>query len=275
MSIERYSSYVELQPMVEATAHAGRVGFFFDYDGVWAPIVSRPEDAAPTDETMGTLGRVTALPGFTSVGVSGRKYQDLEAWLSPLGIEMSAEHGVLRRTKAGEWVQQAFMEPDARDRVTADMERAMTDVPGSHIEEKRAGLAWHYRVPVETHPDNTDAIVERAQRLAGSIQQIASVQLIPGHMVVDAQPGGVSKGQSIQYWLKPGAFDVVIAIGDDTTDETMLQAIKTYAEAEGIEAFDIAVGDKIPASLRLRDPQAVRELFDRVAYRRHQVFAGE
>src|SRR3954470_2027029 len=52
-------------------AEPGEAGLFLDFDGVLAPIVERPEDAAPPPETRAELERLAGRGGL--VGGGGRR----------------------------------------------------------------------------------------------------------------------------------------------------------------------------------------------------------
>ncbi len=77
-----------------------------------------------------------------------RAQSSLAAWLGELPIHLIAEHGVWsKRAQASEW--KCHIDPgsldwlgDAKNILQTYVQRA----PGAFLEEKTAGLAWHYRL---------------------------------------------------------------------------------------------------------------------------------
>jgi len=94
-------------------------------------------------------------------------------------------------------------------------------VPGSHIEEKEASLAWHYRQsePVfATH---------QAKELAGALQQLLSntgLMVCQGKKLIEIRQAAANKGFAVEALLDKwgiGPGDALVTVGDDTTDEDM------------------------------------------------------
>ena len=49
------------------------------------------------------------------------------------------------------------------------------------------------------------------------------VQVLQGNKVIEIKTGSVNKGTIGRMWLQRDRFDFVLAIGDDRTDEYLLQ----------------------------------------------------
>ena len=184
-----------------------------DYDGVLAPIVSRPEQARPAAEILELLRNITAQRGVKVVIISGRDRDTLEDWLGSLPVDMSAEHGHFYK-ESGTWRSATSSDMAWTEDVEAMMERLVASYPGSHIESKQMSRVWHYREA--TVPVDEQAAVEELTQVAHG-----RADVMPGKRVIDVRALGADKGEAAWHWYDPQAWDFVLCIGDDTTDEAM------------------------------------------------------
>lgn len=222
-----------------------------DYDGVLAPIVERPEQAAPTAEVRALLARLTARPGTRLVVVSGRDRETLEQWLGDISVDMSAEHGHFIKEN-DHWQSRAALDMSWRADVRQAMQELVEKYPGSHIEPKQASLVWHYR-QVESGID-IPAALQRVQTAAAQ-----RAEVMPGKCVIDVRAKGADKGSAVRHWYDAGHWDFVMCIGDDITDEAMFAALPGTA-------WTIKVGERqTGASMRLDHQAAVIDLLGALA----------
>jgi len=206
-----------------------------DYDGTLRQFADVPEDAAPTPEILSTLSSLCQLPGTRVYILSGRSATVLDEWLGATGVGLSAEHGATLRLP-GEKAFQEFI-PGAdrswRGPIREILTLAVERVPGSRIEEKEHGLAWHYRQAEE------QLAARHARQLSNHISEAfsnAPLKVLRGHKVIEVCPVGNDKGTAAAIILKAeqGA-DFLLAAGDDVTDEDMFRRLPP-------EAFTIRVG---------------------------------
>src|SRR5690242_20031286 len=113
-------------------ADPGETGIFLDFDGVLAPIVDRPEDAAPPPETRAELERLVATYALVAV-VSGRAGDDVRARLGVDGVVCVGSHGLELEPQAERW------------RRTLAAFAADAPWPPDEIETKGLAVAFHYR----------------------------------------------------------------------------------------------------------------------------------
>ncbi|MCY1016631.1 bifunctional alpha,alpha-trehalose-phosphate synthase (UDP-forming)/trehalose-phosphatase [Pyxidicoccus sp. MSG2] len=230
-----------------------RLHLLLDYDGTLVGFASRPELAAPDDALRALLAKLLARPNTSLSIVSGRPKETLEAWFGELPMSLHAEHGLWSRTRPGQpWrmLEGVSFEwkASARPVLGAFCER----VPGSFLEEKTASLAWHYRM---VDPE-FGAIQARELRLL-LMETFAGqhMDVLPGDRVVEVRPHGVHKGRVVgeaTQGLAPGTL--VVAIGDDRTDEDLFAAIPPGG-------LTINAGHKpTRAAFRVNGPGEVRKL---------------
>jgi trehalose 6-phosphate phosphatase len=196
-----------------------------DVDGVLAPIVARPEDAAVPRETRAELARLVERYALVAC-VSGRSGADAERIVGVEGIVYAGSHGLELDPEAERWVEplRAFA--------------ASVDWP---YEDKRLTGSFHYRNASDEHEARAflEDVAERA-RAAG---------LVPrwGRKVLELRPPvDAHKGTAVRRLLAEWGLRRALYAGDDTTD------LDAFAALDGLElAVRVAVAsDEGPSELR-------------------------
>lgn len=216
--------------IIEAYRRSSRRLLLLDYDGVLVPIMPTPEEAEPNIQTHKMLEKLTSDTKNTCVIVSGRPRATLEEWLGSYPVAFAAEHGLWRKEQGGKWKEALEVGTSWKRTIAKIMEETRSRLPGSFIEEKHAGLAFHYRKSA-----NPDMLV--SQLIEDLAAPVASegLRVMHGKMVVEVVPAGVDKGTASMYWLK-GDYDFILAAGDDTTDEALFSILPP-------DAFSIKIGE--------------------------------
>jgi trehalose-phosphatase len=211
----------------QLAAEPGRAGLFLDFDGVLAPIVARPEDAAPSEATRAELERLVGEYALVAV-VSGRATQDVQARVGVDGVVCVGSHGLELEPQAERWrrVLAAFA--------------ADAPWPASEIEVKGLAVAFHFRsrADEETAIRELDAIAESA-REDGLVARY-------GRKILEVLPPvGSHKGTAVRQLLKDRGLQRALAAGDDTTD------LDSFAALDGLEvAVRVAVASpEAPSAL--------------------------
>ncbi len=230
--------------VVRAAEAAPHLLLLLDYDGTLTPLAPTPGLAAP-DRTLLSLLRTLAEQPATSVHVaSGRDRTTLDTWLGGLPVGLHAEHGLWSRmTAGGEWrrADVAAELPRLAD-VLALLEDAVHRIPGTMIERKTTGVAWHYRLADQKA---ATAEVKRLRSALARLLQDEPAEALSGHRVLEIRLTGVDKGTAVLPTMRdipPGT--AIIALGDDRTDEQLFAALPP-------DAMTIFVGDG-PTRARLR-----------------------
>jgi trehalose 6-phosphate synthase/phosphatase len=228
-----------------------------DYDGTLVPFADAPDLAVPDAELLDLLAHLAARPRTAVHIVSGRSRESLERWLGALPIGLFAEHGYWSRAlRSDEWSAAADVDLRFMPQVRAVFEEVVRAVPGSFVETKHAGLAWHYRRAA-------DAVAAREQAASlrdalASLAATAHFDVLDGAKVVEARARGVHKGMVAQRLVNAAAPDgELVAIGDDKTDEDLFAALPADAET-----YRVGPGPSI-AKHRLADVRAVRDFLAR------------
>jgi trehalose 6-phosphate synthase/phosphatase len=232
------------------------VTLLLDYDGTLVPFADTPQLAAPDRELKTLLRALADRPNIVVHVLSGRTRETLDRWLGDLPIALHAEHGYWSREPGMQWRAASASPPDWKRQVVGTLERFTEATPGSLIEEKTAGLAWHYRRADPVFgPLHAKELLFRLERELSGLP----VELLPGEKVVEVRQRGINKGAIVSQVLGGEPSNTVaLAMGDDRTDEDMFAALP-----EG--SFSVHVGPKPSRSqYRLADPAEARTFLRRL-----------
>ena len=216
--------------LVERLRAAPALLLVLDYDGTLVPFALTPELAGPDSEVIALLQDLAARPRTEVHIVSGRTRETLDSWLGPLPIGLHAEHGLSSRAPSGgAWVTATRPSQEWRPAVLELMRALAAETPGAFVEEKRAGLAWHYRAADPA----LGAVRARAMELElAALLDHRPARVLPGAKVIEVVAKGVHKGRLVPSLLaRAPAGALLVAIGDDRTDEDLFAALPPEALA--------------------------------------------
>jgi trehalose 6-phosphate synthase/phosphatase len=251
-SANRHPSPVaELQQLVEDARAAPFLVLLVDYDGTLVPFAATPELARPDREALHLLERLAARPSTEVHVVSGRPRGTLDRWLGTMPVTLHAEHGFWSRAP-GE-PGRALEAPKLawHDQVFGILREYADRTPGSLVEEKPAGLAWHYRA---ADPEYGAAQANELRLHLTEILGNTPVEVLVGEKVIELRAHGVNKGRIVPPILErhPGAL--LVAFGDDQTDEDLFAALPP-----GAKAVHVGPGES-QAAMRVASVREVRAL---------------
>ncbi|HNQ33188.1 MAG TPA: trehalose-phosphatase, partial [Methanoculleus sp.] len=203
-----------------------------DYDGTLVPFAAKPQKAVPGETTREVLDVLSRVPGNEVVVISGRDRYTLDAWFRGMDIGLIAEHGVWTKERSGEWRMHEGLSSDWKEEIYPLLELYTDRTPGAFIEEKDFSLVWHYR--------RTEPILgaQRAKDLKDDLLHLTSnlnVGVMEGNKVIEIKNTVVDKGRAALNWVSQHAWDFILAIGDDRTDEDLFAAMPP-------DAYSIKVG---------------------------------
>ncbi|HKB54064.1 MAG TPA: trehalose-phosphatase, partial [Ramlibacter sp.] len=171
----------------------------------------------------------------------------VDEFLHPLRVPVAGVHGAERRSFDGGLTLAHTHPLEHVEEVAAALAARH---PALRVESKRGSLALHYRQAPELEPLCLEAMRE-------AVEQSPGLALLRGKMVVEAKPGGASKGHAIEAYLheKPFLGRSPVFIGDDATDEV------GFATVQRLRGLGIKVGEgPTVAWHRLDSPAALRGL---------------
>ncbi|MBN2289059.1 MAG: bifunctional alpha,alpha-trehalose-phosphate synthase (UDP-forming)/trehalose-phosphatase [Candidatus Glassbacteria bacterium] len=225
--------------------------FLLDYDGTLVPFFGKPEEAVPSRDLLKMLARLAGDPQNELVLISGRDKDTMQKWFGELNIAMSAEHGAWIKNSSGEWEIISTLDTHWKNEVRPVLELFEDRTPGSQLEEKQFSLAWHYRrVDSEL---GLQRVIELVDDLS-DFSEAYNLQVKHGDKTVELKNGDINKGRAAMHWVARNRWDLIVAIGDQWTDEDLFDVLPE-------EACSIKVGlSPSQAKYSLESPKEVRQL---------------
>lgn len=241
--------------LIDEVRGATRPTLILDYDGTLVPLAARPELAPPDAELLALLGDLATRAAVHVV--SGRRRADLDQWLGALPIGLHAEHGYWQRLDPGAPWAPLLAPPAWIEDVRAVLGRATARAPGSFVEEKSASVAWHYRA-CERAPASEG--LREIEALLAPRREALGIELLRGAEVIEVRLRGVHKGRVVPAILaRATPASLVIAAGDDVTDEDLFAALPADAVT-----IHVGGGDSI-ARFRVSSSRALRQVLATIA----------
>jgi trehalose 6-phosphate phosphatase len=218
---------------------------FLDFDGTMVDIAPQPHAVHVPQPLIEVLQDLHSyLQGAIAV-ISGRPIAQIDAFLEPLQFAVAGVHGAERRGADG---RVHLLDTHPLDHVQEAACALAAEHPGLLVENKRGSLALHYRMA----PELEALCIEAMQR---AVDESPGITLLRGKMVVEAKPGGASKGRAIEDFLaeRPFAGRTPVFIGDDVTDEV------GFSTVQRLGGLGIKIGEGATAAWRrVPDPTALR-----------------
>ncbi|MDB5753378.1 MAG: otsB [Ramlibacter sp.] len=218
---------------------------FLDFDGTMVDIAPQPHAVQVPPPLIAAVRSLYELLDGAVAVISGRPIAQIDNFLLPLRLPVAGVHGAERRGADGTLV---LLHAEPLDLVEHAARALAARHPGLIVETKRGSLALHYRQA----PELADECLLAMQ---AAVDQSPGVTLLHGKMVLEAKPGGASKGRAIQEFLAEPPFSgrTPVFIGDDVTDEA------GFFTVQRLGGVGIKVGEGDTAAWRrLPDPAALR-----------------
>lgn len=233
------------------------VTFFCDLDGTLAPISAFPQEVKLNQKTIELLKNISETK-CEFVVVSGRDKEFLEDQFLKNGFKfpLAACHGAYSYSPTDEqWHDQVVQDPMKWKSTVIDIFKLYTSrTPGSFIEDKGHAITWHYRNSPE---DFSEFLANKLFfELEGNLIS-QPVHVSRGKKVIEVKSVHANKGYFVQQYLKNADKkpDIVVAIGDDTTDEDMFEILQ---RRDDIDPYCIKVGqEKSLAHYSISDQKSV------------------
>jgi len=219
--------------MIKKFRHASKRLILLDYDGTLVNFAPTPEEALPTQRVVDILAKLCTCPGTRVVIITGRSRTGIEAMIGHLSLDIVAEHGAVMKLN-GEWKYTVLTADSWKNKILGLLQDYVANVPGSFIEKKDFALTWHYR-----QCDGKAGTVAAAELIA-QLMPVANeyrLKVIDGNRIVEVVAGNSDKGKAALQLAQQQAYDFILAIGDDKTDEDMFAALRELPSC-----FTIKVG---------------------------------
>jgi len=248
---------VPLRVVLEGLCAAYRRGstlvLLFDYDGTLTRIAARPSLAVLDNHTRRLLASLADRPRVSLGILSGRQLDELKALVRLPKLYLAGTGGLdldLRGTRVEH--PQAGRAAALMRQLAARFARELPAYQGAWLEEKRLGLAVHYRQLPEDLVAPLRAKVEKVTQDSAS-----ELRIVEGPKAWEITPAwGWTKGTAVRLILGhlQANRHTLFYAGDGANDS---EAMEVVAALGGIA---VGIGPHAPSSARcqLPDPGALR-----------------
>ncbi len=253
-----------LGELAERIRHLARVPNLLvacDYDGTLAPLVDDPMKATPNRDSVAAMRSLAELANTHVTVISGRSLRDL-ATLSrlPEEIRLVGSHGSEFDLGFSSQLDPTLAE--RRENVVSEV-RALGRKYGAIVEEKPAGVTYHFRSMSE---DRVDAAREELVR-GPALREGVFVR--NGHEILEFSVIDTNKGEALETIRHQVGASAVVYVGDDTTDE---DGFRTLTGPD----VGVKVGEaKTAAGYRVADTDTVAQILALLAELRGRWLRGE
>jgi trehalose 6-phosphate synthase/phosphatase len=225
---------------------------FLDYDGTLVGFKAEIDSARPDEYLYRLLGDLIGDEANTVVIVSGRNHNTLEEWFGHLSLELIAEHGAWNK-QDGKWKSLPGLTGQWKQDLYPLLETYVDRTPGAFIEEKDYSLVWHYRKVERSLGElRTNELVNTLRYLIND----RGLQILQGNKVVEIKNMEINKGKAASAIIHNRAFDFIMAMGDDHTDEDLFKALPE-------NSLTVKVGNHLSAArFYLKSYVEVRQLLE-------------
>ncbi|MCB1178878.1 MAG: bifunctional alpha,alpha-trehalose-phosphate synthase (UDP-forming)/trehalose-phosphatase, partial [Leptospiraceae bacterium] len=250
---EKVENYVSPEEIIKdiQTKKFDKIIILSDFDGTLIGFKNNPDDVIPDEELIELINEISDNPLFEFHILSGRPKTYMEKQLNFQKIYLHSDHGLFTKVPEEDWKLNYQLDVGWKENLKSLLEKFANITPGSFVEEKIAGLVWHYR--------NSDSEISAHQlrEMKLHILQMFSnlpVKLVQGNKALEVRLQGVSKSNiAMDVFNNKGENTLLISMGDDHSDAEI------YELLEGKLTF-IAVGGMISKSdFRLWDYFEVRK----------------
>lgn len=200
---------------------------FLDYDGTLRGFVNDPAKATPEPALLDVLAVLEQREDLDLYIVSGRDGAFLEKHLGQFSFTLVGEHGYQFKKPGGDWhLLNAHADLEWMDTVREVFDLYALSTPGTHVEQKRSAIVWHYRAA------DPEFGQWKAKELIGHLKDAIAnfpASIAHGKMIVEVSSQQLNKGMAVERFTDETEYAAVLAIGDDLTDETMFRHRATGA----------------------------------------------
>lgn len=213
-----------MEKLEKDVRHFDELLFFSDYDGTLVSFTKDPAKTTTPPEMLKALDRLSQKEGVIVAIISGRPMEDLRRMIPLDDIVLAGLHGMVVDYGTGEdyiW----NVDEDLNiviSKLKDEIERIYSDIEGVIVEDKKFGIAFHYRMFQGEMDDLRDDFFELMSKWSDE-----RIKVLEGDKVLEIKPRGWNKGKLVVKLRDIyGKEKPVIYLGDDTTDEDAFRVLK-------------------------------------------------
>jgi trehalose 6-phosphate synthase/phosphatase len=228
-----------------------------DYDGTLVHHTPLPETAILPENMSDIIIKLVDNPQTKIFIITGRGRGDIDKFLDHIPINIIAEHGAMMKIE-GVWKNQIINNFSWKKAIMPVLKQITDACPESYVEEKKFSLTWHYR---NVDPDIGYSSSRELIHLLQEIIHSFNLKILDGNKVVEILTNDTGKGSAVKKLFEQHAYDFVLSIGDDATDEEMFEFFLNHSNA-----FTVKVGEgPTHARYRLKSINEVASLLKKLS----------
>lgn len=246
--------------LIRIIARHGGLLLCTDFDGTLVNFTGTPSETSLPLETEEILSKLAGSDRLHLAVISGRSYSEL-AELVPLeNATLAGNHGLKIRFEDGT-VHELDTSEETHRAISAmknDLQENFGEEEGIIIEDKKFGLALHYR----QYEGNEEKIKDKFSQIWDE-HSIPDLEVIEGAELLEVRPGNWNKGDAVQLLQEKWGALPTIYIGDDTTDEDAFHVLR--GQDTGLPVI-VSNREEIAteAQYRLNDPGEVAKFLQEI-----------
>ena len=232
-----------------------RTAIFLDVDGTLLDLAPTPLEVSVPASLRHALGALKHRLGGAIAFISGRPIAEIDRIFAPLRLAAVGGHGAEIRYRFDTEIQRsrvATLDSDLRE----EFAQIVQLDPGILVEDKGFSIAIHYRQSPQFGGDVMKHVATICRH-----ERCASLEVLPGKLVVEIKPSGYDKGTGLREMMSAPPFTgrKPIFLGDDITDNA------AFAVLPDFDGIGFSVGGIVPgATFNFDGPQDVRLWLERL-----------
>lgn len=198
-----------------------------DFDGTLAPVVERPEDAAPAAGAIASVAALSAVVG-TVVILTGRAAPDVVAragLVDAPGLErlvVLGHYGLQRwEGRTGQVVGPSPAPGLQAVALALPGLLASAGASEARIEDKQHSMAVHAR-----GLESPGQVLDGLRRPLAALAAAHGLEVVPGRLVLELRPPGTDKGRALEALIRTTHPSAVLVVGDDLGDLPAFEAVR-------------------------------------------------
>ena len=223
---------IDINQVAEAYKNSMRRLFILDYEGT---LISSAGTSPPSvmEGVNELLFSLTGTPANRVVVISNQTKDHLAELFNYLPLTLAAENGGFFRILRDQWQAMNNGSLVWKNPVLHALSILAMRYKGSAVEQKHFSLIWNYdSVRTWIPPEE----LQQFQAALRSLAKKYGLRLHESDHSIEFTVPEVNKGKFAANWVGThGEFDFILAIGDDSTDEDLFEAV-------GRDYYTIRVG---------------------------------
>ena len=200
---------------------------FLDFDGTLVPIQDNPAQCVLSPVIKSQLEGIASSGKACIAILSGRTVNDIKKRVQIQGIYFGGNHGLEISGPSLRYVHpDALIGKQAIYKICRKIEKRICNIEGALIEKKKFGFTLHYRMASK---DCTALIKRTFYKIIAESPDPQAFSVLRGKKVLELVPRiQWDKGKAALFVLQSQKKNYLpIYVGDDVTDETVFEALKT------------------------------------------------